>query len=340
MRDTVAERPAAADYTARVFPPIEPFESGYLAVGDGHQIYWEASGRPDGIPALYLHGGPGSGLTPGYRRLFDPDVFQIVSFDQRGCGRSHPLVTEEGADLSTNTTAHLVADIEALRAHRGVDRWLVTGASWGTTLALAHAQAHPARVTELILFAVTTTTAAEVQWITEAMGNVFPREWDQFASAVERRPGQRLIDAYYDAITDPDPQVRERTAAAWCAWEDVHVSLAPDHRPSPRFEDPQFRQVFATLVIHYWKHAAFTGNRDLHDGVHRLEGFPGVLIHGRLDVSSPLRTAWRLHRAWPGSRLVVADDGHGGEDMAAAVRAAIAEYASRFGDPAGRSGLS
>jgi proline iminopeptidase len=311
-----------------MFPPIEPFASGHLRVGDGNEIYWEASGRPDGKPALHLHGGPGGGIMTGYRRRYDPDAFLTVGFEQRGCGRSRPLVTAPAADLSTNTTPALVADIEALRAHLGVERWLVTGISWGTTLALAYAQAHPQRVSELILAAVTTTTASEVEWITEAIGRVFPREWERFEAAAHRKPGQRLIDAYYDRITHPDPTVREQAARAWCAWEDTHVSLDPKYVPNPRYDDPQFRRVFATLVIHYWKHAGFAGEGGLLAGMDRIAGIRGMLIHGRLDVSSPLETAWNLHKAWPTSELVVVgDEGHGGEAMIDEVIRAIARFA-------------
>jgi proline iminopeptidase len=311
-----------------MFPPIEPFADGYLPVSDGNEIYWETSGNPDGKPALHLHGGPGSGMMTGYRRRFDPDRFFIAGFEQRGCGRSRPLVTDPGADLATNTTPALIADIEALRVHLGVERWLVTGLSWGTTLALAYAQAHPERVSELILFAVTTTSAWEVEWITEAMGRLFPREWEPFEAAAQRRPGQRLIDAYHDRITHPDPTVREDAARAWCVWEDTHVSLAPGYAHNPRYDDPQFRQVFATLVIHYWKHAGFAGEGGLLAGMDRVARLPGVLIHGRLDVSSPLETAWRLHKAWPGSELVVVgDEGHGGEAMLDALVRAIARFA-------------
>ncbi|MGH2584880.1 MAG: prolyl aminopeptidase [Dehalococcoidia bacterium] len=311
-----------------LFPPIEHFATGLLPVGDGNTIYWEASGNPDGTPALHLHGGPGGGIMTGYRRRFDPEKFLIVSFEQRGCGRSRPLVTDPAADLSTNTTPALIADIEALRTHLGVARWLVTGLSWGSTLALAYAQAHPDRVSEIVLFAVTTTSASEVEWITETMGRLFPREWEQFAAAAQRKPGQRLIDAYYELITHPDPTVREDAARAWCTWEDTHVSLDPRYAHNPRYDDPQFRQVFAALVIHYWRHAGFAGEGGLLAGMERIARIPGVLIHGRLDVSSPLETAWNLHGAWPGSELIVVDDeGHGGEAMIEEMVRAIARFA-------------
>jgi len=310
-----------------MFPEIGTFATGHLPVTDGNEIYWEASGNPRGKPALHLHGGPGSGIMTRYRRHFDPERFLVVSFEQRGCGRSRPLVTDPGADLLTNTTPALISDIEELRRHLQVEAWLLSGVSWGTTLALAYAQAYPDRVTEIVLTAVTTTTRSEVEWATEQMRRVFPREWDRFAAAVRPEPGQSLIDAYYERITHPDRKVRESTARAWCAWEDVHVSLNSKHTPSPRFRDPEFRLLFATLVIHYWKHAGFISGDGILANLGRISHLPGVLIHGRWDVSSPMETAWELHKAWPASELVVVDvDGHGGETMADELTRAIARF--------------
>ena len=263
-----------------MFPEIGTFATGHLSVTDGNEIYWEASGNPRGKPALHLHGGPGSGIMTRYRRHFDPERFLVVSFEQRGCGRSRPLVTNPGADLLSNTTPALISDIEELRRHLQVEAWLLSGVSWGTTLALAYAQAYPDRVTEIVLTAVTTTTRSEVEWATEQMRRVFPREWDRFAAAVRPEPGQSLIDAYYERITHPDRKVRESTARAWCAWEDVHVSLNPKHTPSPRFRDPEFRLLFATLVIHYWKHAGFISGDGILANMGRISHLPGVLIHG------------------------------------------------------------
>ena len=306
---------------------IEPFATGLLRVGDLNDLYWEASGNPRGKPALYLHGGPGSGIANGYRHYFDPNQFFIVSFDQRGCGRSRPMATDPTADLSTNTTQALVADIETLRAHLDIDCWLIAGVSWGTTLALAYAEAHPEKVTEIVLMAVATTTQREVEWITEQVRRLFPLEWEDFAHAVQPSPGQRLIDAYYERITDPDPNVRGRTAKAWCVWEDVYVSFDPNCSPSTRFLDPQFRMVFATLVIHYWKHAGFLSENDILANVRRIAHIPGVMIHGRRDVSSPLETARDLHKAWPRSELIVVEgDGHGGDTMANEFARAIARF--------------
>lgn len=301
--------------------PIEPFATGHLPVGDGHTMYWEASGNRKGEPALFLHGGPGGGMKTGYRRRFDPSRFLIVGFEQRGCGRSRPRASEAGYDLSHNTTQHLIADIETLRAHLEIEDWLVCGISWGTTLALAYAQAHPERVRRLVLTCVTTTSRREVRWLTEDVGRIFPREWEAFEAASGRTAGQTLIDAYYNLITDPDK--REQAATDWCAWEDVHISLDPASVPIPDFTDPEFRLTFATLVIHYWKHAAFIS--DLEEGMDRIANIPGTLIHGRLDVSSPLETAYRLRKLWPASELIVVEnEGHGGEEIIARTIEAIA----------------
>ena len=312
------------------FPEIEPYDSGMLDVGDGHQVYWECCGNPAGKPALYLHGGPGSGCTPGQRRFFDPDAYRIVLFDQRGSGRSRPLASEPDADLSVNTTAHLIADIEALRRHLAVETWTVLGLSWGTTLGLAYAQIHPQRVNALVLALVTNTTRREVEWVTRDVGRIFPREWDRFAAAVpEKLRHLPLVDAYATVLFDADPAVRDHAARQWCAWEDVHVSLAPDHSPNPRYDDPEFRLRFARLVTHYWRHAAFLEDDQLLRDAHKLNGIPGVLIHGRYDVSSPLEIAWRLSQRWTTSELHVIDDaGHGGGSVAATIIATLNRFAA------------
>jgi len=313
------------------FPAIEPYASGLLDVGDGQRVYWECCGNPAGKPALFLHGGPGSGCTPGQRRFFDPHAYRAVLFDQRGSGCSRPLASEPEADLSVNTTAHLIADIEAMRAHLGVERWTILGLSWGTTVGQAYAQAHPRRVEAVVLGAVTTTSRREVEWITRDVGRIFPREWDRFAAAVpDALQGLPLVDAYATLLFDPDPAVQERAARAWCAWEDAHVSLAPGHRPSPRYDDPEFRLRFARLVTHYWRHAAFLEDDQLLRDASRLNGIPGVLIHGRYDVSGPLEIAWRLSQRWGASQLHVIDDaGHGGSDtFTAAIMDALAQFAA------------
>ncbi|HEX3464669.1 MAG TPA: prolyl aminopeptidase [Candidatus Elarobacter sp.] len=311
------------------YPAIEPYDCGMLAAGGGHRVYWECCGNPNGKPALYLHGGPGSGCSPGSRRFFDPQVYRIVLFDQRGCGRSVPLAGEPDADLRTNTTQHLIGDIERLRQLLGIDNWTMLGISWGTTLALAYAEAHPQRVRALVLALVTTTSRREVHWITEGVGRIFPREWERFVAAVPQPLRDRpVVDAYAAMLFDPDPAVRDRAAREWCAWEDAHVSLAPNHTPNRRFEDAEFRLCFARLVTHYWRHAAFLEDEQLITRASVLNGIPGELIHGRYDVSSPLETPWRLSKEWTTSRLrVVTDAGHGGGDS---LSSAVVDALDRF----------
>ncbi len=312
--------------------------SGLLAVGDGHEIYWEESGTPSGIPAVYLHGGPGGGLGPGgYRMKFDPDRFRLIGFDQRGCGRSTPHVTARGYDLARNTTRHLIADIEKLRHYLHIDCWLVNGVSWGSTLALAYAQAHPERVMGIVLMAVTTTGRFEVDWITETVGAIYPEAWDRVASHAEdagigyQRGESRLVEAYARLMTDPDQAVRDAASRAWREWEDRHVSIGTRgvHR-DPTLDDHEERLVFATLVTHYWSHDAFLSPPIL-DHMERLHGIPATLIHGRLDVSGPAVVPWRLHRAWPGSELIIEEgEGHGGEVMVEAWCSANSRHADRI----------
>ena len=296
------------------FPIAEPFDRGILDAGEGHGVHWEACGNPDGAPVVYLHGGPGSGLHPLDRTFFDPAAFRAYLIDQRGAGRSTPPASEPAVDLSANTTQHLMLDLERLRVQERVEDWLVVGVSWGCTLALAYAHAHPERVKGLVLALVTTTSRHEVDWITVDMGRVFPREWDRFAGFVpphlQHLP---LADADSQLLLDPDPGIHQPAAREWCAWEDTHVSLAPGHTPNPQFEDPDYRLRFARLVTHYWRHQGFLEDGHLLRHAARLEGKPGILIHGRHDVSSPLQTAWRLHQGWLGSELwVLGDAGHGG----------------------------
>jgi len=299
------------------YPPIEPHASGMLDVGDGHSLYWEVSGNPAGKPAVVLHGGPGSGSSPGLRRLFDPQRYRIVAFDQRNSGRSTPWAGDPVVDLSTNTTQHLVDDIERLREHLEVDTWLVWGGSWGVTLGLVYAQQHPQRVTALVLAAVTNGDRSEIDWITQDIGKVFPREWEAFRDHLppERRHGN-LPAGYSQLLHDDNPAVRAAAAQAWCDWEDTHVSLAPDHEPDLSVAEPAEQLAIARIVTHYWSRGCFLRPQQILDDAHRLLGIPGFLVHGRFDVSGPLDTAWRLHRAWPGSTLtVIGDAGHSGASM-------------------------
>lgn len=308
-----------------MYPPIEPYAHGMLDVGDGHRLYWECCGNPEGRPALVLHGGPGSGCTENARRPFDPSAYRIVLFDQRNAGRSTPHASEPGVDLRANTTWQLVADIERLRVHLGIETWLVKGGSWGCTLALAYAETHPERVSALVLAAVATTTRREIRWITRDIGQFFPDAWAAFAAG---RDPDHLCRSYHESLMHADVAIQAQAAADWCAWETA-ILAGPPH---PRYADPRFRLGFARLVTWYWANAAWLEEGALQRDVGRLAGIPGVLIHGRLDITTPLRAAWELSRDWAASRLVVLEQaGHDGRNphMGAALVAALDGFGGR-----------
>ena len=312
-----------------VYPAIEPFDQGLLDVGDGHRIYWETSGNPAGKPAVALHGGPGGGRSPGRRRAFDPEAYRLVQFDQRGCGRSTPSAADLDTDLATNTTRHLINDMERLRAHLNIDRWLVWGGSWGVTLALAYAQQHPQRVSEMVLVAVTMTRPADVHWLYHEAGRFLPEQWARF-----REGGAQADDlvAAYDRLLNGrgDPALRVKAAQDWCDWEDAVVSLEEGWTPNPRYADPDFRMLFARLCAHYFSHAAWLDDGELLRNAGRLSGIPGVLIHGRLDLGSPADVPWLLSRAWPGAELHLVGTGHmGGAEMTERMLAALDRFAVR-----------
>ncbi|GAA5058561.1 proline iminopeptidase [Thermocatellispora tengchongensis] len=315
------------------FPPIEPYEHGLLDTGDGNRVYWEVSGNPDGKPALVVHGGPGSGSAPGARRLFDPARYRVIQFDQRGCGRSTPHAADPATPMDRNTTGHLLADMELLREHLGVERWLLFGGSWGSTLILAYAQRHPGRVSEIVISGVTTTRRSEIDWLYRGVGRFFPEQWARFRDFVpeaERDGG--LVAAYARLLEHPDPEVRARAVASWCAWEDAVVSLEPNGVPAPYDARPPAAKVaFVRIAAHYFAHGAWLGEDELLRGAGRLTGIPGVLLHGRLDLGAPLETAWLLARAWPGAVLRVVDDaGHTGSGtMRAEILRSLAAYAAR-----------
>ena len=300
-----------------------PNSHGLLPTTDGQQLYWEEWGNPAGTPALYLQGGPGGTLgKSSYRHRFDLQRTRLLGLDQRGCGRSLPHASDPATDLTHNTTAHLISDIEALRQARCIDRWIVNGVSWGSTLALAYAQAHPERVIGIVLFAVTTTRHEEVDWITEGVGAIFPEAWDRFASHAEKadptyvRGKSRLVEAYARLLNSPDPAVRDAASREWALWEDTHVSIGSGgfHR-NPRWDDGEYRLAFARLTTHYWSHDGFLDPPVLAN-MDRLQGIPATLIHGRRDISGPANTAWELHQRWPGSILYIDEgEGHGGPSM-------------------------
>ena len=299
-----------------LYPRTEPTHTGLLDVGDGHRLYWETCGNPEGTPAVVLHGGPGSGCTPWHRRLFDPDAYRVVLFDQRGCGRSTPHASEPDADLRANTTPHLVADIEGLREHLGIERWLVLGGSWGSTLALAYAETHPDRVTALVLWGVTTGRRSEADWLfRDGLAPLFPAQWERRLEGLppDRRDGD-VVAAYARLLFDPDPAVRAKAALDWCTWESATPDWPTTTALAARYRDPAFALAFARLVTHYVSHDDFLEDGVLLRDAGRLAGIPGTLVNGRFDLQAPLGNAWALHRAWPRAELVVVEDaGHAGD---------------------------
>lgn len=296
-----------------LYPEIEPQESGMLAVGDGNLVYWETCGSPRGKPAVVLHGGPGSGCAPWFRRLFDPGAHRVVLFDQRGCGRSRPHAGAPETDLATNNTASLIADIELLRQHVGVDRWLVLGGSWGSTLALAYAETHPERVSEMILFGVTTGRWSEFDWTFRGgLARFFPEEWERLRAVVPAAERDRdIVEAYHRLLHDPDPALRDQAAHAWCLWESATPAWPPKRELDARFADPAYRLAFARIVTHYVRHNAWLEDGILLRKAGLLDAIPGILVNGRFDLQAPIANAWELLRAWPRARLVIVDDaGH------------------------------
>ncbi|XUL87435.1 prolyl aminopeptidase [Streptomyces galilaeus] len=318
-----------------LYPEIEPYDHGMLDVGDGNLVYWETCGNPHGKPAVVLHGGPGSGCSPYARRFFDPAAYRIVLLDQRGCGRSTPHASHYDTDMSVNTTAHLIADLELLRRHLGIERWLVRGASWGSVLGLRYAQTHPEAVSELVLTCVASGSNAEVALLTRGLGKLFPEAFERFVG--ELPEGERdgnLAAAFNRLIESPDRAVRERAARAWTDWETAIIPAPP--RSEKRYEDPEFRMCFARTVTHYFGNDHFLGDGD-GEGVvlrnaHLLKGIPGTLVQGSLDLGNLLGIVWRLQQAWPESELVIVDEA--GHDLSApgvvdALVAATDKYARR-----------
>jgi proline iminopeptidase len=289
-----------------LYSEIEPYAQGMLDVGDGNHIYWETCGNPAGKPVVVIHGGPGSGCTAGMRRFFDPAAYQIILFDQRNCGRSTPHASDPATDLSTNTTDHLVADMERLRQHLQIERWLLYGGSWGSTLGLAYAERFPTRVTGIVIAGVTTARRSEIDWMYRGIAPLFPEQWEQFRLGVpEAERDGDLVAVYYRLLHDPDAEVRAQAATDWHDWEVGLMSLDPDAKPSGRWLQTDFRMARARIVTHYFFHHAWLEEGSLLREAGSLAGIPGILIHGRLDLGSPLMTAWELARAWPDSELVV-----------------------------------
>ena len=292
-----------------LYPPIEPYATGILDVGDGHRLYWEQCGNPHGKPVVFLHGGPGGGASSDHRRQFDPTSYNILVFDQRGCGRSTPH-----ASLDANTTWHLVEDIERLRTQvAAVERWQVFGGSWGSTLALAYAQTHPERVTELVLRGVFLFDQHEIDWLYKEGGAsaVYPEAWDEFVAGVPRDERSDLVEAYHRLLTSNDPDTRLTAAKAWSKWEGETVTLLPSPATIEEFTDPHKAIAVARIENHYMRARGWLEEGQLLRGVDKLQAIPGLIVQGRHDMCTPPGAAWALHKAWPGSKLeIVPDGGH------------------------------
>ncbi|MFZ4893551.1 prolyl aminopeptidase [Plantibacter sp. Mn2098] len=315
---------------AELYPEIEPYETGMLDVGDGQELYWETSGNPDGKPVVFLHGGPGGATSPVHRRLFNPKRYRIVLVDQRGCGKSTPHASAPEADLSTNTTWHLVADLETLRKSLGIKKWQVFGGSWGSTLALAYAEKHPKRVTELVLRGIFTLRPAELDWFYEGGASaLFPDLWEGFLAPIPVAERRRLIEAYHRRLFDADPAVHEPAALAWSTWESSTITLLPQPETVAKFTDPKFAVAFARIENHYFTNGGWFEPEQLIRDAGTLADIPGVIVQGRYDACTPAFTAWDLHKAWPEAELtIVPDAGHAFDEPG--ILSALIDATDRF----------
>jgi proline iminopeptidase len=289
------------------YPPIEPYATGHLDVGDGHRVYWERVGTPGAMPAVVLHGGPGGGLSPDQRRVFDPARYDVLLFDQRGCGKSTPF-----ASLEANTTWHLVADIERLREMAGIDRWMVFGGSWGSSLALAYAETHPERVTSLILRGIFTLRRWELLWYyQQGASALFPDKWERFIAPIPPEERGDMIAAYRRRLVGDDREAQLVAAKAWAQWEGETITLLPNPAISQPFYGDEYALAFARIENHYFTHGGWFEDGQLIANAGRLRDVPGVIVQGRYDVACPAQTAWDLHRAWPEAEFhLVEGEGH------------------------------
>jgi proline iminopeptidase len=313
-----------------LYPPLEPYASERLAVGDDHEIYLEQCGDPAGIPVVFLHGGPGAGCSPSHRRFFDPRRYRIILFDQRGCGRSTPH-----AVLEHNSTWDLVADMERIRERLGIERWLVFGGSWGSTLALAYAETHPERVSGLVLRGIFLCRRDEIAWFYQQGASwVFPDYWQDFVGPIPIAERDDLVGAYYQRLTDPDATVRLDAAKAWSIWEGRCATLLPDQQIRSTFSDERLALSMARIECHYFMHEAFLRPNQLLQDAGRLATIPGVIVHGRYDLICPLRSAWELSAAWPQATLEIVDDaGHAAFEPG--ISRALIAATDRFADALG-----
>ena len=312
----------ANDELRGLYPPIEPYQSGMLPVSDGHVLYYEESGNPAGKPALFLHGGPGGGSEPRHRQFFDPAAYRIVVFDQRGCGKSTPF-----ASLEANTTWDLVADVERLREHLGVEKWLVFGGSWGSTLALAYAETHPERVSELVLRGIFLVRKWEIDWFyQDGASHLFPDAWEDFLAPIPVEERHDLVAAYHRRLTSDDAAVRIRAARAWSVWEGRTSYLCVNEAAVAHHDEDDFATAFARVECHYFAHGCWLeGERALLANVGRIRHIPVVIVQGRYDVVCPMQSAWALYRAWPEAELLVTPDaGHSAFEPGNAHRLVVA----------------
>ncbi len=303
-------RPAAAKPASALYPPIRSYHRAYLRVSDLHELSFEECGNRSGKPAIFLHGGPGGAIDPAMRRFFNPKRYRIVLLDQRGCGASRPH-----GELRENTTWDLVADIEALREHLGIARWLVFGGSWGSTLALAYAQRHPERVSELVLRGIFLLRRSELDWFyqnPQGAGSIFPDLWEKYVEHIPAQERGDMMQAYYRRLTSQDPAVRAAAASAWATWEGATSFLRTNAAYVAKFEHPDYASAFARIEAHYFVNGGFLRCDDqLLRDVGRIRHIPGVIVQGRYDVVCPARSAWDLHRAWPEAQLrIVPSAGH------------------------------
>jgi len=289
-----------------LFPPIEPYATGTLAVDSRHTLYWEQSGNPNGLPVIFLHGGPGAGATPTHRRFFDPASYRIIIFDQRGAGRSTPL-----GELIDNTTAHLVRDIEALRSYFAIDRWIVFGGSWGSTLALNYAVTYPARCRALILRGIFLCRQSEIDWFLYGIRQVFPEAWRSFAAPIPADERGDLLTAYYRRLTEPDPAVHLPAARCWSTYEGACSTLLPSADSATAFGEDRMALGLARIEAHYFRHEIVKPDNDLVNAIGRIRAIPATIVQGRYDMVCPIVTADELARAWPEAEYaVVPDAGH------------------------------
>ncbi|MBC2777613.1 prolyl aminopeptidase [Parasphingopyxis marina] len=295
------------DYARTLYPPIEPFETGTLDVGDGHVLYWERCGTKGAKPVVFLHGGPGSGCSDDQRRQFDPELYDILLFDQRGCGRSTPF-----ASLDNNTTWDIVSDIEKLRAMCGHEKWQVFGGSWGSTLALSYAQTHPERVSELVLRGIFLSRQTEYDWLMHyGASELYPEAWEDFVSLIPENERGDLVEAYHKRLTGEDPDIQLAAAKAWSTWEGMTVTLLPDPEMLAEFTEDNHAIAIARIENHYFRHGCFLEEGQLLANADRLKGIPGVIVQGRHDCCTPPAAAHALKKVWPEVDLqIVADGGH------------------------------